>query len=95
MTESKVYADGFSCNFKDPDEFLQFLWERKENSSWIKAPSRSLHFKPIEKGSTLGNLYMQIYEHDGRGEILADTMENTSLLVKVNDKDYGPSRRTG
>ena len=88
MTESKVYADGFSCNFKDPDEFLQFLWERKENSSWIKAPSRSLHFKPIEKGSTLGNLYMQIYEHDGRGEILADTMENTSLLVKVNDKDY-------
>ena len=88
MTESKIYADDFNCTFRDPNQFLEFLNARKENSKWLQAPSKSLQFRSIAKGSNLGNLYMQIYQHDGRAEVLADTMENTSILLSVNGDDY-------
>ena len=88
MTETKVFADDFSCSFRDPNQFLDFLSTRKENSEWLQAPSKSLQFSSIAKGSDLGNLYMQIYEHDGRAEVLVDTIENTSLLLKVNGDNY-------
>ncbi len=88
MTESKVYEDDFSCSFRDPNRFLEFLKERKENSDWLTVPSRSLQFQPIEKDSNLGNLYMHLYQSNGRAEILADTMENTSILLNVNGSDY-------
>ena len=88
MTETKVYQDDFSCSFRDPEGFLEFLKEREENSEWMKAPSRSLQFQSIERGSSLGNLYMQIYRNNGKAEILADTMDNTSILLNVNGSDY-------
>ncbi len=88
MTEQKTYADNFTCSFGDPDSFLAFLKERKENSRWMVAPSKSLQFQSIEKDSNLGNLYMQIYEHAGRAGVLADTMENTSILLSVNGENY-------
>ena len=88
MTESKIYEDNFSCSFRDPNRFLEFLEERKENSAWMTAPSRSLQFQSVEKDSSLGNLYMQIYQSNGRAEVLADTMENTSILLSVNGNDY-------
>ena len=31
---------------------------------------------------------MQIYDHNGDADVLEDTMENTSLLLKVDGKDY-------
>ncbi|WP_143433352.1 hypothetical protein [Intestinimonas butyriciproducens] len=36
----------------------------------------------------MGELYLKLYDHDGRAEIIADTMENTSLLLKVNGETY-------
>lgn len=81
MTESKIYADNFKCSFGNSDQFLDFLKERKEKSLWMKAPSNSLQFKPLEKDSELGNLYMQLYQSNGSAEILVDTMENISVLV--------------
>lgn len=88
MTESKIFADDFNCTFKEPDDFLCFLKERKENSRWMVAPSKSLQFESVEKDSQFGNLYMQLYEHNGKAEILADTMENTSIMLKVHGEDY-------
>ena len=88
MTESKIYADDYSCTFKEPGEFLDFLRERKEHSQWLTAPSRSLQLQSIERDSAFGNLYMQLYQHNGRAEILADTMENTSIMLSVHGKEY-------
>ena len=88
MTERKIFADSFSQSFTEAGEFFQFLSDRKSRSQWMTAPSRELQFEPVERGSTLGNLYMQIYDHNGTGEILEDTMANTSLLLKVDGKDY-------
>lgn len=88
MTESKIYGDNYRCSFMDSDQFLEFLKDRKENSLWMTAPSNSLQFRPLVKDSELGNLYMQLYQSNGRADILADTMENTSLLLSINGQDY-------
>ena len=87
MTEDKVYQDDFSCSFRDPERFLEFLKERKENSRWLVSPSRRLQFQSVTEDSSLGNLYMQIYQNNGKGEILADTMKNTSILMSVNGEN--------
>ena len=64
MTESKIYADDYSCTFKEPGEFLDFLRERKEHSQWLTAPSRSLQLQSIERDSAFGNLYMLLASGD-------------------------------
>lgn len=84
MTESRVYADSYSRKFSDLRQFLSFLTEREQNSRWVMSSSKKLEFEPIEKDSPMGNLYMQIYDSNGKAEILEDTMENTSLLMRVN-----------
>ncbi len=84
MTESRVFADSYSRKFSDFREFLSFLTEREQNSRWVMSSSKKLEFEPIEKDSPTGNLYMQIYDSNGKAEILEDTMENTSLLMRVN-----------
>ena len=88
MTDQKIYAGNFRCTFDDPGDFIQFLKERKENSRWMTAPSRNLVFESLEKNTQMGELYLKLYDHDGRAEIIADTMENTSLLLKVNGETY-------
>ena len=88
MTDQKIFADNFRCTFSDPGDFLQFLKERKDNSHWMTAPSRNLVFESLEKDTQMGELYLKLYDYDGRAEIIADTMENTSLLLKVNGKTY-------
>lgn len=88
MTESKIFADSYSATFRESEEFLRFLKERKDNSKWMTAPSKSLQFQSIERDTSLGNLYMQIYQHNGREDLLNDTMDNTSLLLSVNGCEY-------
>ena len=88
MTDQKIYADNFRRTFDDPGDFIQFLKERKENSRWMTAPSRNLVFESLEKNTQMGELYLKLYDHDGCAEIIADTMENTSLLLKVNGETY-------
>ena len=88
MTDQKIYADNFRRTFDDPGDFIQFLKERKENSRWMTAPSRNLVFESLEKNTQMGELYLKLYDHDDRAEIIADTMENTSLLLKVNGETY-------
>ena len=80
MTESKIYADNFKCSFGNSDQFLDFLKERKERSLWMKAPSNSLQFKPLEKDTELGSLYMQLYQSNGSAEILVD---NTPCFFSI------------
>lgn len=84
MTEDKVYADNYACSFNDSEQFLDFLAERKEHSRWMKAPSKELEFQAVEKDTPMGSLFMQVYQNNGKAGILADTMENTAVLLRVN-----------
>jgi len=58
MTETKVYADDFKCSFGDSDQFIEFLKERKAQSTWLTAPSKSLQFRALKGNENLSNLYM-------------------------------------
>ena len=69
MMESKVFADNFSRSFSESGDFFQFLSARQARSKWMTAPSKELRFEPVERGSTLGNLYMQIYDHNGDADV--------------------------
>lgn len=88
MTETKVFADNFSCSFSNSGDFLSFLSERANNSRWLMARSKDLRFEPLEKDSPTGNLFLQLYSINGSGDVLIDTMENTSLLMNVNGDSY-------
>lgn len=81
MMESKVFADNFSRSFSESGDFFQFLSARQARSKWMTAPSKELRFEPVERGSTLGNLYMQIYDHNGDADVLEDTMENIKYAL--------------
>lgn len=88
MTESKAFEDGYARDFCSAQDFFSFLAERRENSSWTKAPSRDLRFQPIEKGTPMGDIFYRLYDAQGNGELILDTMENTRLLMSVNGEDY-------
>ena len=62
MMESKVFADNFSRSFSESGDFFQFLSARQARSKWMTAPSKELRFEPVERGSTLGNLYGEYAE---------------------------------
>lgn len=68
MTESRVFADSYSRKFSDFREFLSFLTKREQNSRWVMSSSKKLEFEPIEKDSPMENLYMQIYDSNGKAE---------------------------
>ena len=84
MMENKVFEDGYTRDFNSAQDFFSFLTERKNNSRWTKAPSRDLKFQPVEKDTPMGNVFFQLYDAKGDGELMLDTMENTKLMMSVN-----------
>ncbi len=88
MVETKVYADNFSQAFSDSEVFLSFLEERAKNSGWMTAPSKELLFEAMDKVSPASGLSASSLSCKGSNEAILDTMENTSLLLKVNGECY-------
>ena len=88
MMENKVFEDGYTRDFNSAQDFFSFLTERKNNSRWTKAPSRDLKFQPVEKDTPMGNVFFQLYDAKGDGELMLDTMENTKLMMSVNGTEY-------
>ena len=82
--EAKVYEDQFVRDFNSAGDFIRFLNERRANSKWTRAPSRELKFTAVEKGTPLGDLFLQLYNAKGEGGLIMDTMDNTQLLMKLN-----------
>lgn len=84
MNEARVYADGFQTTFANTKEMLDFLAIRRENSQWIRKPTRMLRLLPLEKEAD----NMKRSSRNSMDEILEDTEHNTNLLLKVNGKSY-------
>jgi hypothetical protein len=88
MAKTKVFADRYTQDFSSATDFFEFLAQRKENSSWMKAPSKELTFQSVERDSPTGDLFSKLYNANGCGDLMEDTMENTNLLMMVNGQDY-------
>ncbi len=84
---SKVYADKFSQSFSNPGDFLGFLDERARNSRWMTARSKDLSFEAMGRDLTPEDVTAPFGISEDEA-VLLDTMENTSLLLKVNGYRY-------
>ena len=88
MSTTMCYADSFALSFSDQQECLRFLREREEHASWRSIPTKEVKFEAIEEDSTSGRLLYDWYKVMGKEEILQDTMANTRLLLKAEDRLY-------
>lgn len=85
MTNQRTYADAFTSVFKEEKAFLDFLRERDDRGDWTKRHTRDLRILPLERENTPEAEPLPGYTQDDLRAILADTMENTRLLLKSKD----------
>lgn len=85
MTSQRTYADTFTSMFTEEKAFLNFLREREDRGEWTKRHTRDLRILPLETENAPEPEPLPGYTQDDLREILADTMENTRLLLKSKD----------
>ena len=85
MTNQRTYADAFTSVFTEEKAFLDFLRERDDRGDWTKRHTRDLRILPLERENTPEAESLPGYTQDDLRAILADTMENTRLLLKSKD----------
>ena len=85
--KNEVFADRFSQSFSSPGDFLGFLGERARNSSWMTASSKDLSFEAMDRLPTPEDVTAP-FGISSSDAVLLDTLENTSLLLKVNGLRY-------
>ena len=85
MANSKPYADAFSSAFEEENAFLDFLRERDDRGEWTKRHTRDLRILPLGTENAPDAEPLPGYTQDDLREILADTMENTRLLLKSKE----------
>lgn len=88
MSETMCYADNFSISFEEQQECLRFLREREENASWHSIPTRNVRFEAIDEASTSGQVLQDWYRLMGKEGLFQDTIANTRLLLRAEDKFY-------
>ncbi|MFR5901647.1 MAG: hypothetical protein ACLUIO_19490 [Neglectibacter timonensis] len=88
MANSKPYADAFSSAFEEENAFLDFLRERDDRGEWTKRHTRDLRILPLGTENAPDAEPLPGYTQDDLREILADTMENTRLLLKSKELLY-------
>lgn len=96
MDDVKYYRDSFSKYFKEELPFMLFVMEREENSKWITTKTKELSILAIEKRKEEvdkdGNPVVLLEDMKdyfiNMEDVLNDTIQNTSLLLRIKDKFY-------
>ena len=77
--EQQIYEDAFIKTFVKQQDFLDFLYERENNSRWERHKSNDIRFNAINEADYMFSIEENIY---------ADTFRNTGLLLKVSGESY-------
>ncbi len=88
MSTKGIFADDYSKSFAQEAEFIGFLKERDERSSWDVERTKVLRFLALDDNSSKNENVAEGYTDEEREDLLLDTMENTRLLLKAKDKCY-------
>ncbi|MBR0277100.1 MAG: transposase [Clostridia bacterium] len=83
MNEAMVYADDFKKSFRAESDFLDFLKNREEETSWKTEEANSLRFEAIEEGSKRLEELSESYSEAGKEDVIKDTLENTKLMLRT------------
>ena len=78
-----LYQDGFSQTFDAANTFFDFLDHVEKNSQWQRIDIHSLQVAPLNQFSSVPGLSV---------DIIADTMKNTGLLLRLGDNQLIPLR---
>lgn len=85
MNETKVYADGFSKAFAEEGDFLTFLKNRMEQTSWLTKAANSLRFEAIKKDTMRADELADEYRAVGKEEVIHDTLAGTQLVIRTDE----------
>ena len=89
MSETRVFADGYRGVFQNQEDFLACLNSIGRNSFWQRKASKNLRLVAITSGSKVEEELKQMYADEGLDEdIIADTIINTGLLLKIRNQYY-------
>ena len=89
MSETRVFADGYRGVFQNQEDFLECLNSIGRNSFWERKTSKNLRLVAITSGSKVEEELKQMYADEGLDEdIIADTIINTGLLLKIRNQYY-------
>lgn len=88
MKEQKIFADGYNVTFAQEDDFINFLFDRKENAQWSIFKTKTIRFLALDDKISSANKFAKNYSNEEKEELILDTMENTRLLIKAKDEYY-------
>ena len=91
MNGTMVYADDFFEAFVNEGDFLDFLKERRKETTWKQEPSNSIRIEALEKDASSTEAIVDAYRDMGKGHILDDTFEGTQLILHT-EQDCIPIR---
>ena len=83
MNETKVYADEYFKSFAGEGEFLGFLKNRKDKTTWKTEASNNLRFEALVKDTARTDAIVDDYRSMGKEEIIEDTLDGTQLILKA------------
>ncbi|MGL5254537.1 MAG: transposase [Brevinema sp.] len=84
MNEARVYADGYQRTFARANDLMHFLGERRQESTWIRKPTKNLRVLTLEKGE-------EKFESQATPDwedILEDTKRNTKLVLQMSNQVF-------
>ena len=84
----RVFADDFKKGFMQEDEFLQFIEQREENSSWQTVKSNELRFFAMKEEDSITRKMFDRLREEGKEAVFQDTMEHTRLMLRVDQERY-------
>lgn len=87
MNEARVFADRFQTSFAKQHELMGFLQNRTKASAWMRRPTKELRLVPMNNEKVQKAIAAGV----GDAEVIADTEENTQLMLKAKE-DYYPVR---
>lgn len=89
MSETRVFADGYRGVFQNQEDSLKCLNSIGRNSFWERKISKNLRLVAITSGSKVEEELRQMSADEGLDEdIIADTIINTGLLLKIRNQYY-------
>ena len=81
------YRDDFSVSFNEQESFLDFLDYIEARADWQNHPTNSLQVFAVEEFPDAGQK-IEAETLDEAEEIIADTGQNTDLLLKAGERTY-------
>ena len=81
MNETKVYSDGYFQSFAGEGDFLGFLKNREDQTTWKTESSSALRIEALVKDTAKTDAIVDDYRSKGKEDVIEDTFDGTQLVL--------------